>query len=906
VRPDPLTAREGLLEHQAFLRRLARSLVADPHAAEDLAQDAAVIALERPPQGSGSLRGWLARVMRNRAIDTARSESSRQVREQLTPPRLPRTTQETEEQLQVQRRVFEAVAALGEPYRTAILLRYYHELGPTEIAAQLGVPVSTVKSRLARALAQLREQLDDTQPESGRAWMVVLAGGLGELHRPAVATALTTGGIAMGIKLALNAAAACGALVLGGWWMLRPVAPAGGTALASEEPVASPRASTEPERSLLREAQVDSGRAPLAALDLGTSARVPGTPPDWPLTLELRGLDERDHGPISIAVYSGSPPLPTMTESRELAESITLELDALFEGVEVRPDQITLLIDHPAYLPDQVGVLVAQELRELEVRSGQLTAAVDLVRAKAIVTGRLEIAPGFMGVEARVAIFAMQRDRPARNPIEDARLDAEGRFRLRADGAEQHAVVAHDERTTRFDPRLATVGNDQALRPDTRLVTTTADEDLDVGTLALGEGESIAGRVRPSGRPASPPGRVRATLQEGSRTTWRNLTWIEGRFELGGQVMDLTDASEFRITGLAPRPYVLSALPDHMGTEHRISFHNRSSPRAVATASATGVAIAVDRVVVTIEVLAEGLPVADAALKYSWDPQPEDRGEAGTFTDREGKVTFELDLGTGLQLEASDPRYAPKELHLSAEQLQASDHHSIELEGPAVETAQLVLVPRVSDPALLEGVFLDLFLFETSTAPREELEGARANPARDVSGRGEAVQVSPSSGAPTRAREGDARTLSEIRAGRYLVCVSPRAAEQGRACFLLADSFELDLPPGQRVVHDWHPRVGGAVRLSFTGSGTAQRAEILGPDEQLVEARYCTSVAGTDSRRTWFGGTSELTGTIDILPALPLGAYTLRIRMADKTDRSIPFQVEAGRVTDVNVDLSTL
>ena len=53
-----------------------------------------------------------------------------------------------------------AVLTLAEPYRATVLLRFFEGLPPRLIAARLGVPVATVHSRLQRALAQLRHQLD--------------------------------------------------------------------------------------------------------------------------------------------------------------------------------------------------------------------------------------------------------------------------------------------------------------------------------------------------------------------------------------------------------------------------------------------------------------------------------------------------------------------------------------------------------------------------------------------------------------------------------------------------------------------------------------------------------------------------------------------------------------------------
>jgi len=49
------------------------------------------------------------------------------------------------------------LAALPEPQRSVVILRYYHDLGEEEMAEILGCPRGTVKSRLHHAMARLGE-----------------------------------------------------------------------------------------------------------------------------------------------------------------------------------------------------------------------------------------------------------------------------------------------------------------------------------------------------------------------------------------------------------------------------------------------------------------------------------------------------------------------------------------------------------------------------------------------------------------------------------------------------------------------------------------------------------------------------------------------------------------------------
>ena len=64
----PITIDELLTERE-WLTRLARRLVADSGAADDLVQETWLTALTRPPHHRRGIRGWLATVLRNRARD---------------------------------------------------------------------------------------------------------------------------------------------------------------------------------------------------------------------------------------------------------------------------------------------------------------------------------------------------------------------------------------------------------------------------------------------------------------------------------------------------------------------------------------------------------------------------------------------------------------------------------------------------------------------------------------------------------------------------------------------------------------------------------------------------------------------------------------------------------------------
>lgn len=170
--PDPI---ERLLAERTWVRRLAHALVADPADADDLTQQTYVAALERPPAGLRSPRAWLGTVVRNLAGNRRREIERRRARERAAArPPSQGSVPDTVARAETAERVAALVLALDEPYRSTVLLRYFEEEPPRRIAAQMGVPVETVRTRLKRALAKLRRQLDDAHRGDGRSWLGAL------------------------------------------------------------------------------------------------------------------------------------------------------------------------------------------------------------------------------------------------------------------------------------------------------------------------------------------------------------------------------------------------------------------------------------------------------------------------------------------------------------------------------------------------------------------------------------------------------------------------------------------------------------------------------------------------------------------------------------------------------------
>jgi RNA polymerase sigma-70 factor, ECF subfamily len=143
--------------HWRRAHRAAYLVVHDTAAAEDIAQDAflaAVDALDRFDRRR-PFAPWLHRIVVNRAIDWARREAlRRQVDDPASQPD-PEPGQEA-----VGEELMEALSQLPPEQRGAVVLRYLLDYTPGEIARMLDLPRGTVNSRLRRGLDRLRTLIE--------------------------------------------------------------------------------------------------------------------------------------------------------------------------------------------------------------------------------------------------------------------------------------------------------------------------------------------------------------------------------------------------------------------------------------------------------------------------------------------------------------------------------------------------------------------------------------------------------------------------------------------------------------------------------------------------------------------------------------------------------------------------
>jgi RNA polymerase sigma-70 factor (ECF subfamily) len=147
-------------QHYELLYRYAYRLCGSASDAEDLTQETFCTAQAKLHQlrSAGCVRGWLCKVLRNHYLLSLRNHAELSLE---TVPELPGEPAGGEELLGGidSERVQRVLNQLPEALRTPVVLFYFEEFSYRQIAEQMGVPIGTVMSRLARAKAHLRSRL---------------------------------------------------------------------------------------------------------------------------------------------------------------------------------------------------------------------------------------------------------------------------------------------------------------------------------------------------------------------------------------------------------------------------------------------------------------------------------------------------------------------------------------------------------------------------------------------------------------------------------------------------------------------------------------------------------------------------------------------------------------------------
>ena len=166
ARRDPGALREIQSEYSGLLGGYLRQLLRDPSAAEDVLQQVMLEVWERGSRfdpARGSIASWLMTIARSRAID--------QLRRRVPEPNDPVAAAaiidgraidvDQAEELSEQWRVAHLLTQLPSQEAQLLRMRFQLEMSQSEIAAETGIPLGTVKMRMVSALERLRTLIEE-------------------------------------------------------------------------------------------------------------------------------------------------------------------------------------------------------------------------------------------------------------------------------------------------------------------------------------------------------------------------------------------------------------------------------------------------------------------------------------------------------------------------------------------------------------------------------------------------------------------------------------------------------------------------------------------------------------------------------------------------------------------------
>lgn len=150
--------------HQAMVVAVARRVLGDHHAAEDVAQAAFLVLARKASSlvnGGSDIGGWLHRVTRDLARDRRSADTARRHHEGAVMPIAadPDSVINTALRSEFLRQFDDAIATLPERQRACLVLHHLEGLPVTQVAIRLGSPEGSVCQWLSRGRERLRDIL---------------------------------------------------------------------------------------------------------------------------------------------------------------------------------------------------------------------------------------------------------------------------------------------------------------------------------------------------------------------------------------------------------------------------------------------------------------------------------------------------------------------------------------------------------------------------------------------------------------------------------------------------------------------------------------------------------------------------------------------------------------------------
>ncbi|HEX7240534.1 MAG TPA: sigma-70 family RNA polymerase sigma factor [Longimicrobiaceae bacterium] len=162
------TAFEALVRrHLRAAYAVALAVLADPADAEDVSQEALLVALERLDQCTGQFAGWLFRIVRTRALNFRRSQAVRAAAplDEATMVASGDSPERDADLSRLRDRLTEGLEALPPVQREVVLLHDLEGWRHREIAESLGIAEGTARHHLFHARRTLRSLLGASSNE---------------------------------------------------------------------------------------------------------------------------------------------------------------------------------------------------------------------------------------------------------------------------------------------------------------------------------------------------------------------------------------------------------------------------------------------------------------------------------------------------------------------------------------------------------------------------------------------------------------------------------------------------------------------------------------------------------------------------------------------------------------------
>ena len=887
----PMPVLQELLTHQDFVRRLARHLVGDEHRAADVAQEVWVRAMEQPPRQRTSLRGWLARVTRSVASNSARGERRRRLHEgRIEQPDVTIRAASAARELALQQRVVEAVQTLDEPYRSTLLLRYFEGLSRGRIAEELGIPVATVSTRLQRGLAKLRERLDRAHGGDRGAWVRGLVLLLAKDPLPPL---LPVGGGVLGGGTTLGTLAKVGvALVLlagTGWWLRGwfgdESEPSGTEVVANGESRAE---ETSPANAGAVSHEVGDGslRSPVpvdAAHD--EPSRRPGSSltAGWAIQGRVHGMTARELRDVRLAATAlpaagGKVLMPPPIDFAG-PHGVPIDDEGFFEmdlsevmrrSVPVELAGFVFVAQHPACTAFTTRILMAPDEWPEEHPTDPMPPVVwwvDVHMAPAaLLVGRVVQADDRPPVGGGAVAYRLRDRVPELVESAHTACNAEGFFTLRVPEGGEYAVVGLSGRLVSRTAILQAV---------------VGEERSPAAPLVLAGWETIEGRVLGQQRPHE-NAKVRARLVGGDAPGYddgadhrymdiHELVWTEDGFvpAMRGKVWPEPDG-HFAVPGLAAATYLVGLDPPGLAV--------------VVPGTPVGVTREVKAPASGVELVA---PWATVRLEAS---PPLDQKSWGilTATGATGSVVQGFRGDQGIPPLACPPGEG-LQVQLRCGGRQAWEGTLVAPDAGEVST-RTIEMPEGGDFAAVE------FAVTAVGAPPPAKVTLMLAARREHGGHLLASGIG-------TVRDGTAR-FAGLLPGEYDAFLASSVQGTWLVTSAAIQPFSLDLVAGAELRYAVDFRVGG--RLTFTvldedGVPLPATVELRDDTGQVLDPEFVTFWQG--QRPEYTRGALSGGGTASTLDALPVGNYEVRLSAPGYREESLAAEVKAGAITPITVEM---